>query len=70
MRTSLRSSCPVQVPLPVAMRAHCLHALAADLASEPPAEPVPAVPHRLVTDFDAVFMLQVLDVSEREGSWM
>jgi hypothetical protein len=57
----------VEVPLPVAMGTHRLEPLAADLAGEHRAEPVPPVAHRLVADLDAPLVQQVLDVAKRSG---
>jgi hypothetical protein len=54
----------VQVPLPMAMGAHGLDALAADLGGELRANPVPPVSHCLMADLDAPLMHVILDEAQ------
>ena len=54
----------IQVPLPVAMRAHRLSTLLSDLGGEHRTKPVPPVSHHFVADFDATLIDQVLDIAE------
>ena len=50
------------VPFPVALGAHHLDALTADLSGDHWVEPVPPVPHGFMADLDPSLMQQVLNV--------
>src|SRR5215217_6881088 len=54
----------VEMPPPLAEAAHAAHPLPTDVACEQRAEPVPPVPHRLMTDVDATLCKQVFDVPQ------
>jgi len=45
---------------------HALNPLAADLAGEHRAEPVPPQPNRLMADVDAALEQKILDVAQRQ----
>ena len=53
--------------MPVSKASHSRNALPPDVASEHRAEPLPPVPHRLVTDVVPTLKEQVLHVPQRSG---
>ena len=56
----------IEMPAPMGVGPHVLNPLAADLAGEHRAEPVPPQTHRLVADIDPALEQQVLDIAQRE----
>jgi hypothetical protein len=60
----------VQVPVPMALGAHRVHAPAADLGRKHRAKPVPPIPHRFMADLDTAFVQQVLYIAQRQRERM
>jgi hypothetical protein len=56
----------VQVPLPVAMRAHRLDTLTPDLGGEHRTKPIPPLAISLMADLDAAFVQEILHITERQ----
>ena len=56
----------VQLPLPDRIGSHPVHPKSADFGSEPWPEPVPSEPNRIMSEFDAALMHQILNNAKRQ----
>jgi hypothetical protein len=54
----------VEVPLPLAILAHAIDALSADLGCKDRAEAVPPIADSFMADLDAAFKQEILDVPQ------
>ena len=56
----------IEMPFPVPEPAHAIDPLKAHFAGEHWPKPIPPETHRLVTNIDAAFEQEILDVSQRK----